>query len=184
MLILAFCTPERNKNNSDTYYDITGLVDEQIKLLNAASPSVLKRALISGQEESNTIEPNDSAAWAKELGILKAIDINKSRLKDSYNVSETPYPEKTVITYESKYPENTDVELLTIVLDKNHQPLNIQAKLDIRNQLFASAKIIAMDFRDLNGQRILAGFQTSGWQKMVSIDSASYAIEAKIIFKN
>lgn len=182
LLTLVRCAPDRNKEKSDTYFDINGLVDEQINLLISSGPSVLKKALINGKEESIRIEPNDSSSWAKELVIFKVLDLNRSRLSDSYIVSESSSPEKTVIMYESKFPKDTEVEKITIELGRKNQPLRISATLNNQNQLFSSAKTFEMKFKDIKGQRLLTSYQTQGGQKMISKDSTSYVINAKIIF--
>lgn len=176
------CAPDTNNEKSTTYYDINGLVDRQIKLLVSASPSILKKAIIDGHEEESKIQPQDSAHWAKELIIFKSADINRSMLSDSYIISESSNSRIKTITYTSKYPDDTEVDALSVELDNDQKPMKIRAILDNQNELFKSAKTLEVKFKDVNGQKLISSYSIEGWQKMISKDSAAYLIEADLVY--
>jgi len=187
LVVLTFwtCAPEQNDKVKSTtsFYDINGLIDEQTKLLGSVSPSVLKKAIIDGKEEIIEFTQLDSAGWSKELNIFKSMDINKSILIDSYITTESSDETSKTIAYKSKYPRTTHVDELSIQLNKkDEKPVKIHAKLDKRNELFNSSKILEMYFKNINGKLLVAGYKTEGWQKMISKDSTSFSIEAEIIY--
>ncbi|MCG8307769.1 MAG: hypothetical protein MI975_10305 [Cytophagales bacterium] len=185
-LVLWFvwsCAPSNNrKEKSAKFYDINGLVDEQIHWLSSISPSVSKTATINGKKEQRRIRPMDSVGWAKELTIFKSADINRSILSDSYSIAESIDSNATRVVYQSKYPASTEVEELVIELDKNRKPVRIHARLDNSNELFNSAKIIELNFRDVEGRRLISSYHTEGWQKMISKDTASYVVRSEITY--
>ena len=149
VLLFAFwsCDPKVNDNKKSTsYYDIAGLMDEQLKLLQSIGPSVYKTAEIDGRLESEVIKPTDSIGWAKELIIIKSIDINKPILTDSYELSESAESGRSIIAYTSKYPDDTEVEILLIEDDVAENPIKIHATMETKNELFISYKTIDVTF--------------------------------------
>ena len=181
-LTIWSCAPDLDKDKSIGFFDINGLVDEQVKLLESISPSIYKEATINGKMESSTLSPDDSAQWAKELIIFKSADINRSILIDSYQVSKSSKKGNTIITYSSLYPKKTEVDTLTIELGPNQKPAKIRANLDNRNELFDSAKTLEMNFSSKQDTCLLSSFSTKGWQKMISKDTASYQVLATLDF--
>ena len=182
-LTLLSCVPEASiKQQSTTFYDIQGLIDEQINLLLSISPSVSKKATINGNSELTNLTPKDSSDWAKELNIFRLADINRSILRDSYMISQLTNSGVKIISYKSKDPDKTDVEELTVELNDRQQALKIHASLDSRNELFNSAKVLELNFTDIEGKQIISSYKIQGRQKMISIDSTSYLIEASITF--
>lgn len=179
------CVPENPENakSDKLYYDIYGLIDEQIKLLDSISPSLYKKAVINGIKEESQFVPEDSAAWSKELQIFKSADINKSILGDSYIISESSGLNARTITYSSKYPKSTLVDSILIQLaENNHLPLKFHAYLNSKNELYVSSKELEMHFVNKNGKHRLSSYTIEGSQKMISKDSTSYLIEAEIVY--
>lgn len=179
------CVPDQ-KNRikiANSFYDINGLIDEQVKILDSISPSILKKAILNGKEEVTNLTPIDSATWAKELIIFKSADINRSILSDSYEIAESLDSNSKKILYTSKYPEKTNVEKLSILLGiADQNPIQIHATVDNRNELFDSAKKLQMHFITKNGILLLSSYNIEGSQKMISKDSTTYLIEAEIIY--
>lgn len=168
-------------NPLTTFYDINGLVDEQVKMLDSISPTILKKAVINGNKEDSKITPQDTTAWLKELAIFKSADINKSILLDSYTKTESA--EKNTISYKSKYPEKTRVEELSIQFGKTDQkPLKIHATLDYKNEVFTSEINLEINFLINDGKSLLSNYRIEGYQKMISKDTSTYLIEAEIIY--
>ena len=168
---------------ANSFYDINGLIDQQIKMLDSIGPSMIKKATIGAIEETNRFAPEDSTAWSNEISIFRSIDINKPLLKDSYSISEVKKGDNKNITYSSKYPSKTIVEELSIQwFEKGEISLKIKANLDSRNPLFKSVRTMEMEFKDVNGLQALSHYKSEGWQKMVSKDSSLYVIEAEIIY--
>jgi len=183
LIILVWsCDQGVNKKQKkiSTYFDIEGLIDKQVKLLDSISPSLYKEAIINGQNETETFAPADSAAWAKELTIFKTADINKPTLVDRYNVRKST--DGKFVRYVSKTPESTEVDSISLQLDKAGVPIIIKAYLSKKNTLFKSAKDLELTFTDHLGKNLISSFSASGWQKMASKDSTVFSFNAKIIY--
>ena len=168
---------------ANTFFDITGLIDNQVQLLDSIGPSLLKKAIIDGVEENTQITPSDDTIWAKELMIFKSADINKPKLADNYDIIETQISGSKTIIYKSKYPETTQVDSLVISFsDGENKPLTIHARLVSSNTLFESEKNLELAFKVVSGQIILSKYKIEGWQKMISKDSTIYFIEGVLHF--
>lgn len=179
------CVPDQNNRtkSANSFYDINGLIDEQVKILDSISPSILKKAILNGKEEFTKLTPIDSATWAKELIIFKSADINRSMLSDSYVITESINSHSKNILYTSKYPGKTKVEELSVLLGNADQnPIEIHAIVDNRNELFDSAKKLEIHFITKGGILLLSSYKIEGSQKMISKDSTTYVIKAEIIY--
>jgi hypothetical protein len=176
------CTPDQNDKTSatDFFYDINGLIDEQIMILDSISPFILKKAKIGADEE---IKRKDSVDWSDELMLFRSADINKPLLKDSYEISTSSEGNFQTISYASRRPESTAIDKLSVSLtDKGNKPVEIHASFDSKNPLFATVMTLEMHFQTINGIQVLSKYVSEGWQKMVSKDSTYYSIEAELIF--
>lgn len=180
MLIAWSCEPaiEKEQKSIDTYYDIEGLVDEQLQLLDSIGPSLLKTATINGLPEKTTFTPTDSI-WRKELEIFRSADINKPRLLDSYLKTEANNEGGSSIIYISKFPKSTLADTIRITF-VNNLPSQIYASLRSQNTLFKSSKKLKLEFSNVHNRQIITGYSVAGWQKMVSKDSTHFDIEGRI----
>jgi hypothetical protein len=170
---------ERKQRQVMAYYDIKGLMDEQLSLLESFSPYLSKEALINGTYETQRYIPQDSA-WIKELEVFLSADINKPMLVDSYSATEQQTDSGKSLYYISKIPRATLVDSLTVHLDDEGEPQKVHAYLESANSLFTSVKTLEMDFEELNGKKIIAAYGLHGWQKMITKDTMSFNIRATI----
>lgn len=164
------------------YYDINGLIDHQVKMLDSIGFFLLKKAAIDGVEETVRFSHPNFAAWENELSIFKSADINKSRLLDSYDIIETKNDAVKLIIYKSKTPESTQVDSLALSFSiKDNYLLKIHAFITSNNALFESEKNLELEFTNLNnGINLLSSYKIEGWQKMISKNSTTYSIEGSI----
>ena len=168
---------------ANNFYDINGLIEEQIRLLDSVGPYIIKKAIIGGNEEITQITPEDSTAWSKEMNIFKAADINKPLLRDSYQIEDVSVGNMSTTSYKSKNRGKTIVEELSIQFVQNTQkPIKIHASLDSRNLLFNSVKTLEMHFQNINGKQMIRQYKSDGWQKMISKDSTYYSIVAEVVY--
>lgn len=184
ILNLWSCGPNQNSRTglANRYYDINGLIDEQLEMLDSISPILYKKAVIDGKEELIELTPTDSI-WTKELMIFRSADINKSMFADSYISSEDSNSETKTILYKSKIPKSTNVDVLTITLSaQDNNPLKIHAFISQGNSLFESQKILEMSLKNYQGQQRIISYSIKGWQKMISKESTTYHIESNIIY--
>ena len=181
---MGSCIPASDSGRipTDTYFDINGLIDGQILLLDSISPVLYKEATINGDVESEVVPKLDSLGWTKEIGIFKSADINLPTLSDSYTTNEESGDDVQVVTYKSKSPKDTEVDSLQIVFINDQRPQIVRAYLFNKNVLFSSRKQLLMEFSNEGNQPILRRYTMRGWQKMISKDSTSFVLQGEIRF--
>ena len=179
LLFASACGVEQKIKTPNTYYDLNGLIDEQIKLLDSISPVLFKKAIIDENSELVELTPNDSV-WSREFLIFRSADINKPMLVNRYNVDEhTTNDGSKRITYISKDPEKTEVDSLMIhYFAESEKPSIIHASLSHNNALFRNQKTLDMFFK--KSENLISTYKIRGWQKMISKDSTFYYVEGKI----
>lgn len=166
---------------ANKFFDIVGLIDHQVKMLDSVGLSLLKKATINGLEEEISLTSPDFSTWTKELTIFKSADINKPMLSDSYEFTEIEKGGIKTIIYMSKFPEATQVDSLTLsFIDNEENPIKIHARLTSSNALFKSEKNFDLAFNNVNGQCLLSYYKIEGWQKMISKDSITFFIEGSV----
>jgi hypothetical protein len=180
VLIAWSCEPaiEKEQKSIDTYYDIEGLVEEQLLLLDSIGPSLLKTATINGLPEKTTFTPTDSI-WRKELEIFRSADINKPRLLDSYLKTEANNEGVSSIIYISKFPKSTLADSIRITF-VDDLPSQIYASLRSQNTLFKSSKKLKLEFSNVHDRQIITSYSVAGWQKMVSKEATQFEITGQI----
>lgn len=183
LVIMSLSCRQIESNNlaKDKYFDINGLIDHQVAILDSIGPLFLKTAVIDGALESTQFSAKDFSTWTKELSIFKSADINKPMLADSYEIIESKISGLQTIIYLSKYPSATQVDSLAVSFaDSSENPSTFHARIAGRNALFESAKTIDLAFENVSGQNMLSNYKIEGWQKMISQDSSSYKIEGTL----
>lgn len=172
-----------NKNTTNKFFDINGLIDNQVNLLDSIGPFLLKKANINGVKEHNKIDTRSDFSWEKELSIFKSTDINKPVLNDSYEIiTNTDSSSKTVI-YISKTPAATQADSLFIhfdILEKG--PIKIHAFISSKNMLYESAKTLDLTFQKIDKHSLISSYRIKGWQKMISKDTTTFLIEGILNF--
>ncbi len=171
------------KNTTNEFFDINGLVDYQVKMLDSIGPFLLKGAIINGSEEQKKIDTNFDFSWEKELSIFKSADINKPVLKDSYKIiNETNSGSKNIL-YLSKSPNKTRVDSIVInYAGQVNEPIKILAFLSGNNVLFESSKTLELTFEKIGRHLLLSKYQIEGWQKMISKDTTKFSIKGELNF--
>jgi len=183
ILMIGACVPtvEKKQTAIDEYYDINGLIDRQVRLLDSISPSLSKWAFIDDTEEKGKITPPDST-WEEELSIFKSMDINKPLLLDSYERVVDDLGEEKVISLISKSPKSTNVDTLVISMKKSNQPARIYAYLSNQNTLFKTSKNMEIIFKEYQKRHVLESYTIHGWQKMLTKDTTKFDIKARILY--
>lgn len=179
---LCACVPETNHKgiSENAYFDINGLIEQQITLLDSISPVLLKQAIINSKTEKKSIKQTE-LLWAKELGIFKSADINNPQLKNSYIVSDSSTADTNTIVYQSKNPSTDKVDYLEITNTAHNHTLNtIRAQLNERNALYQSGKKLELIFGQRHGKTLILQYRISGWQKMIAQDTTRFRVLAKI----
>lgn len=182
LLFLAGCQEIENDRftNTKNYFDLKGLLEAQILLLDSLQPSVSKVTSIDGVKESQTLHL-DSAAWAKEMEIFFEADINDPILKDAYDLEKKELGDSlTLMSYEAIDKESAEIEFLKVFYSQKHDvPSHITAVFTEKNSLYDSKRSLKLDFQYKNNLNVLSGYSIDGIQKMLLKDTIHYKVRVK-----
>ena len=182
MSVAVACKPatENRQKVIREYYNLKGLMDKQVELLDSIGPSLYKTATIDGVSDTITYTP-DSSDWYRELEIFDEADLNKPRLSGLYEITDKNSPKSHEVIYVSKDPRSTLIDSLVVsTVSGNKKLMKIHAFYNTGNFFYSSSQQFRLNFTDLNGQLLLERFSITGWQKMILRDTTRYQIRAII----
>lgn len=181
-LLLCFaCNPEEKVNlQKNEYFDLKGLIAEQINLLDSLNPTIQKEAIINGEAEVKTLQ-FDSAAWARELDLFIQADINKPNLRGSFEVNEENIPEQdtNVKIYAAKDQKAIGIEYLKVTRQEGNLT-RIETLYTETNALYNTFRKLELFFDTAGNGSRLSAYRVEGRQKMVLKDTVFYTISAEI----
>jgi hypothetical protein len=169
-LFLASCTNSENKIQSKNYYDLAGLLNQQISNLSAKKPLVEKLVVLQDKQERITTKDID---WNKELELFLQADLNKQSYQSAYTID---VKDKSV-TYFLKEGEKMPVKQLTIEFDEKELPKHIEVLMQTSNYLYESDKKLTADL--VNSQ--LKSYKIEGTQQLFVGSKKIFSVEGKII---
>ncbi len=150
------------------YFDLKGLIDAQIKQLDAHKKRVQKTITVDGQAETKQLEELD---WAKELELFQQADLNKAAYKQSYVVVEND----SSILYTLKPTEKVAIKKLSIFKNQG-QVIRIEAQLEEKNYLYHSQKNLEAHF----SKGVIDSYRIEGFQQLVLGNKKAYSIVGRI----
>jgi len=171
-LLLVGCTESETQNSTKTYFDLAGLVNQQIIELNKNQPLTHKNLTI---EEKKEVLNTNKIDWQKELELFLQADINKQSYQLSYNKEETPQ----MAIYTLKEGENLAVKSLKIIFEEDKSAKNIEALIQTENYLYQSEKHLLMTF-DKNH---LTHYQIEGWQELFIGKKKNFKVDGIVVRK-
>jgi hypothetical protein len=182
--ILSCTNSEKREADSLKYYDLNGLIDQQLVWLIELNPKIQKTAVLNGIPESSSMRL-DSVQWARELKIFRDADLNKSRLRQEYRIVEDlsePTSNLKIRLYEAINKEMMEVEYLKIFYVEEEDDLRkLEASVREKNALFSSKKMLYMTFEDNgNGSIKIIHFKIEGQQKMILMDTVKFSLEVSL----
>ena len=169
-ILLIGCSQAETQNTTKTYFDLEGLVNQQIKTLNKTQPLTLKNLLIGEKKETLNTTKID---WQKELELFLQADLNKQAYQLSYNKTEMP----SMLVYELKKGENLPVKSLRIVFDADKTPQRIDALMQVSN--YQSEKTLSMDF----DKSQLKSYHIEGWQELFVGSKKGFEVNGILTYK-
>ena len=182
--ILSCTNPVKRESDNLKYYDLNGLIDQQLLWLIEFNPNIRKTVVLNGIPESSSMRL-DSVQWTRELNIFREADLNKSRLRQEYRVVEDlsePTSNLKIRLYEAINKEMMDVEYLKIFyVVKEEDIRKLEASVREKNSLFSSKKTLYMTFEDDgNGSIKIKHFKIEGQQKMILMDTVKFSLEVTL----
>lgn len=179
MIIVLSCESPREEAG---FYAIDSLVNAQVNLLTDAKARLKKEVGLGEKMDTTTIIP-DSIAWVKELDIFRQLQIiNKPLNQKSYRVEDGLHDPASNLSIKA-FTTSDDLPVRFMRIYYQHsidKPRRIDASYDVENRLYASARLISMEFRQVNNKTILNSYSISGGQKMVLGDSVNFFIKGRI----
>lgn len=169
LLFLASCTQSENKIQSKSYYDLAGLMNQQISDLSEKKPVVDKTVILVDKQER--IETKD-IDWNKELELFIQADLNKQSYQSGYTID---VKDKRV-NYQLKAGEKLSVTGLTIEFDEKDLPKHIEATIHTKNYLYESDKKLTAEL--VNNQ--LKSYKIEGYQELFVGSRKHFSVEGKI----
>ncbi len=157
------------------YFDVKGLLDQQVKDLVAQASGTTKRVnLRGGPTETVRVA---AVRWPDELQIFYQADINKAALRGTYTVDSTMLPGGKVrrIYTRRSGQANAPVGRL-MVLIANGKAEEIAADIRQENALFSTEKHLELALTA--GQ--LRRYSVRGRQKLVFFDTLRYEAEGRL----
>lgn len=172
------------KTQPAAFYPIDSLVTLQIHYLTEIKAGLFKQALLSGKTDTLTYPPEDTLGWIKELDIFRKLQvINKPINKGSYLVADGLADPRSNLTFKAfnslkKLPV---VYLRVYYQGKIEKLRKIEALYDEENSLYESARLLSMNFQQINNKTVLTSYAIKGGQKMIFGDSVSFYIKGNIL---
>ena len=178
-------TPSQSNDlNEKPYFDLSGLIQDQVKLLSILNPTLNKRVVKDSEEE--VLETQfDSIGWSLELQPLAGFDINGPRLRDLYETTESVSQDDVrLISYHLKDAEQKGTKYLRLYRDAVlDNLLKIEALNEEGNMLYQSSSVIEMTFHmDDIGDTFLRSYRVTRTQTMLFAEPISYTVEGEISY--
>jgi len=174
--LVSGCEKEATQQKTiNTYFDLKGLIENQIVYLNERKPKVTKTIVLNGKKEINSTASID---WKKELELFTQADINKPAYKNSYSIIRKNAAE---FEYRLNAKEDLNVRFLKVKMDTiQKQPRFIQALLRSENRIYESEKYIELTFSNINNEWQPVSYSVKGYQKLLMMDPKTFNVFAKI----
>jgi hypothetical protein len=152
------------------YFDVKGLLNQQVEQLSQRHAAVTKRVSLRGGALETVRVP--AVKWADELQILFQADINKAALRGAYAVDSSALPGGALRRVYTRRPgqPNAPVARLSVV-QQGAEAQDVEATIEQANPLFSAEKHLRFQLQ--NGQ--LRHYEVVGTQKLVFFDTLRYS---------
>lgn len=182
LLVMSGCVGSENtpQEFTDQYYDLRGLLLDQLELLDSVNPQLVKTAEIEDKTEKEVFTP-DSAGWANELDAFFQTDINKPVLRDMYLIKDTVDGNLQQRIYRHLESDAAGVRYLKVSYrEKLNEVRKIQALYVEKNALYESSRLLQLQFEENASELRLKGYGVDGFQKMILKDTVYYQLQAEV----
>jgi hypothetical protein len=162
-------------------FNIDSLVAKQENYLAQSNAKLQKHAIINGVSDDTLL--TNKEMWKKELEIFRQLQsINKPVNRINYIVDDGLFDPSSNLTVKA-FSAKTDLPVQYVRVfyqDSIARPRKIEALYQNKNILYASSRLLTMEFENLGGQVVLTSYSVEGGQKMLMGDSVMFTIEGKI----
>lgn len=171
LFLLGSCSElQETKDFEGPYYDVKGLIDNEIMLLDSLKPSVNKTVIKDGVSEEKVL---DSIEWKNELSSFLEADINKPAWADSYEIKEENAEGLLVTSYVTDL-KDLPIRSLKVKTDtRTNDCVSITAVRQVSNYLYSSET-------ELNYLPNV-GYKIKGKLNVNMVFSSEYEVEGKFL---
>jgi len=176
LALLGCSEPQPASQNSrrPLYFDVKGLVEQQMQALDQRQRAVTKRVTLRDGATETVRVP--AVKWANELQVFLQADINKAALRGAYAMDSTMQDGQLRRTYTRRQElDHAPVRQLT-VMEQGGVPQELTAEITQANPLFVSSKQLHMQFEA--GQ--LRSYDVHGTQKLIFFDALQYSTAGRV----
>ncbi len=179
IILLAACN-KQNEKYDKAYFDFDSLVSAQVKVLAKAHSTLTKSVSLDGKVDQST-PATDSTLLAQELDVFRQLDlINKPLYRNTYEVTDQEKDTQSNLSIR-KYKAKTPVPVAFVTFYYHNdftQIKKIESVYQETNSLYATKRLLQLEFDDSTGTMMLSKFSMTGSQKMILSDSVQFTIEA------
>ena len=181
--LLSACSISRGDQREgpkiDAYFDLAGLIQQQVQSLSVITPRVYKQAVIDSQQEEQEL---DTVNWEKELNIFSKADINKPRLLSQYQTTTYTNDAGNKVTKHQNVEENVSgvIKMEIVENPASQKLLSIYIETREYNTLFTSEVEMEMNFEEKENEPRLTSYSINGFEKVILKDTMHYSIKVKI----
>ena len=179
------CTDDSQLSSTPSnmpYFDLKGLLEQQVDMLDSLDPEVQIEALI-GNEHDEEVMQKDSADWAETLALYVEADLNKPVLRDQYLIRDSLLTGtgKRLKIYQAKQPQEVDIPYMKIYYEEDlSQVRRVETLFRENNPLYSTQRQMELRFANEGGTLRLLSFGVTGKQKMILRDSILYQTVANL----
>ena len=157
------------------YFDVKGLLTQQVAQLTQRRAAVAKRVSLRGASPE-TVRVS-AVKWADELQIFFQADINKSALRGAYAVDSVLLPGGLLRRTYTRRPGQPNAPVARLqVVQQGPVVQEIRAVVEQENALFSAQKQLRLTLHD--GQ--LRSYEVTGTQKLIFFDALRYAAAGQV----
>ena len=157
------------------YFDVKGLVTQQVAQLAQRKAAVTKRVSLRDNALETVRVP--AVKWADELQIFFQADINKAALRGAYAVDSVALPGGLLRRTYTRLPGQPNAPVARLmVMQQGAVAQEIAATIVQSNALFSTSK--QLRFQLQNGQ--LRNYEVMGTQKLVLFDTLRYSAAGQV----
>lgn len=159
---------------ANSYFDIKGLIDTQITLLQNSQVQVSKHTSVNGKEEALSAA---NVNWKKELGLFADADINKPILSQSYK-TDTLKTSLSQTLVHTALEDGLRVRRIEVMQNPMGQAMMLNIDFQEHNPMYEAEQHLYMTLD--SGKAVT--YQLKGFQKMQLQDTLMYHVEATVIW--
>lgn len=178
LIVLVGCQTSQWKDQSGEerlYFDLEGLVEQQIVRLEAEQPEVTKLLIMNGNKEMVT---SRSVNWREDLGFFIDSDINNPSLRDSYLITK---PDSITEEYSLKEGAEFPIQKIKIVKDFTTEEVQeIIIFSGSENRLFDTARELRMKLSGQKGDSKIVSYTIKGSKRLVVGEGDDFEVRASI----